>query len=388
MLRRVGANFVFSALAQGGNLVATLMLAFYMGETRFADFSVDISAATILSIFVTLQIERSYVRLDVLALPAYVASHLTLCLAVTALLTPLVGLALDAPDVVFTAFAVSVNQSVTYYLAGTQQFPRLWLIRGLQASVLALLVIVLINTQEFELATWAYGLSWLLSAVVMLDRSVWSNIPRQTISSVVRCLSDAFEIARSAVLTMSFFSIVREGPVLAAGFLHNDAVAAALGLCNRVVSQPLALLARSVALALASAATVTAAGPLARRITLTLAAVSTTYCLVFATIAANWESLAIYTSLSSIALILTPMYVSHALIGSLGPYLISRMFQFREMVMFFIQAATAVILMAYLWLADGSFLSALTVLSATVTISTLTLLIIVSRREIPGDAEE
>lgn len=349
--------------------MATLALAAFMEQHAFAALAVALSAATIVSLLLTLQIERAYVRIPLESISSFVAAHAVIILAVSLAVAPLFMLFSDGLEVLLVALAIALNQMTSYYSARTGSLRRIWLIKFVQALVLAGGVGMMIAAGRFGLAGWIFGLAWLTPAIIFLDHKVWRNLPQQRFSTLVECVGGALTVSRVALLSMTFFNVVREGPVLIAGLLNDPATAAALGLANRVVAQPMGLLGRSVSMVLANFAASGKAGSKVPTIICLLVGVSTAYCVTLAVAAMQWPILASYTLLATVTLAMTPLYVGHLAIGALGPYLIAENLYYREMWIYAIQAAVCAALGVYLWFWGGSVVAALWIISAVVVLT-------------------
>jgi hypothetical protein len=160
VVRAVITNFGFTGAAQAISLLATLALAAFMDQRAFANLAVVLSAATFVSLFLTLQIERTYVRIPLESVSAFVASHAVIIVAAAAVITPFALLFPAGPEIMFIAVAIALNQLTSYYSARTGALHRTWLMRCMQAVVLAGGASLIIATGRVGLATWLFGWSW------------------------------------------------------------------------------------------------------------------------------------------------------------------------------------------------------------------------------------
>jgi len=369
MLRSVITNLGFTGAAQAISLIATLVLASVMEQHDFASLAIVLSSSTIASLFLTLQIERAYVKIPRESIQRFVASHLAIISILFVIALPIAAGLPRGVEVLFISFGIALNQMTSYYSARVAYLRRVWLIKFLQAVLVACGTGVLISTKWFGWAGWMFGLAWLVPALVVLDLKVWRSLPFQRLSTLAECAGGALAISRVSLMSMTFFNVVREGPVLLAGLLHDPAAAAALGLANRVIAQPLGLLGRSVSMVLANVAATGKAHSKVSIIIVLLVGLSTSYCLAFGVAAQHLRPLESYRLLTAVTFAMTPLYVGHLAIGALGPYLIAENLFYREMWLYAFQALVCAVSGLYLWFFDGSFIAALWVISFAVVIT-------------------
>lgn len=365
MRRTIFYNTLFNILAQSISFVSILFIAHFMDAAQFGDLSFILSCGVVLSIVLTLQLERVYVRIPISVIWRYFSGHICIMCLTSLIFIGLCFIASMSVWIVALAFSISLNQATNYVLARVGIFPRIWCLKSLQAGTLLLGIGVLVASDEWLLTPLILSLSWLISAILVWPTSTWNAFRQQKVGHIRRRIWASFQIIWVSMVSMTLVALIREGPIILAGLMRQTEIAATLGLVNRILGQPLGLIGKSVSAVISN---IVAKKRVTRRLVLQLGALPAAgiiYAIAATVIITQTTLLSHYNFLVQFIVIMTPGFLAQLYLGVLGPVSIAYKAYKLEMKAYVIHFLVGIVATAALIFLDLPFFYLLIVLSVT-----------------------
>lgn len=332
MLKESAQNAAFSGASQLVTLIVLITLASRLESVQFGILSIQLSSATLLSLILTLQFERVYVRVREPRFGNYLVFHLRFFFALSFVAFAASNSFELGPSSVLVAIGMGLAQIALYAAARRGRFKRIWILKAVQALGLCLFV-VLISQLSSPSGYWiAFAGSYFFAGCVCIERRTWRRVFGAPLRGVLRRLRFSIGIAFMGLGSLLASSGVREMPVLLAGAMGQPQLAATAGLIMRTVGSPVGLIARSAS---AVVANFVATRRLREDAMFKLGAIPLAGLAIIFLVALGFEcvpALQKYEGFVYLLWLLTPYFLVRAYIGLLGPAIVFFRVQWLDLV--------------------------------------------------------